>query len=57
MAADAVAEAAQGEEEARHGQGVGVHDPLQGSRRRMKVPDQRRQGHVDDGVVHHDHEE
>ena len=42
MAADAVTEAAEGEQQAGHGQGVGVDDPLQRGGRGVEMPDQGR---------------
>ena len=57
FAAEAVSDPAAGQQQAGEGQAVGIDDPLQGRDRRPQVPAQRRQGHIDDGVVDHDQED
>jgi hypothetical protein len=39
------------------GERVGVDDPLEPAAAGVQVPRERRQGHVDDRGVHHDHEQ
>ena len=51
LAAEAVAEAARGEQQAREHEHVGVDDPLEIRRGRVHVAHQRRQRHVEDRVV------
>jgi hypothetical protein len=57
LAAEPVADAAAGQQQAGEGQAVGVDDPLQRGDGGAQVAVQRGQGHVDDGVVHHHQED
>ena len=55
LAAEAVAEAAAGQQQRREHQAVGVDDPLQLRVRRMQLANQRRERDVDDRDVEVDH--
>ena len=52
-----VAESAGCEQQSGEHQAVGVDDPLQSAGTGVQVPDERRQGHVQRGVRHHDHDQ
>ena len=56
LAAEAVAEAAGGQQQRREHQVVGVDDPLQLRVRRMQLANKRRERDVDDGRVQHHHQ-
>ena len=57
LAAEPVTEAAGGEEQAGEHERVRVDHPLQVADARAEVADERRQRHVDDRVVDHDHQQ
>ena len=57
LATEAVTQAAGGEEQAREHERVRVDHPLQVADAGAEVAHQRGQGHVDDRVVDHDHEQ
>ena len=54
LAPEPIGESTADEQQPREHHGIGIHDPLQRAGRGMQLPDQGREGDVENGVVHVD---